>query len=139
MRAPSRARLKRVFVFWYCPAARKTRPTAFLGRKGGDTVSGRGLDMAAARLTDEAAEVIAGGVGGYAAECVAVDGGDAVVEPCKAADLREVTRGDGTGDSIHTVRAILGLDGVQNSGCLGPVGRRFLYDDLDWIHVLTVR
>ena len=33
--APSRARLKRVFVFWYCPAARKTRPTAFLGRKGG--------------------------------------------------------------------------------------------------------
>lgn len=95
--------------------------------------------MDADRLTDEAAEVIAGGVGGYAAECVAVDGGDTVVEPHKAADLREVTRGDGTGDSIHAVRAILGLDGVQNSGCFGPVGRRFLYDDPDWIHVLAVR
>lgn len=91
MRAPSRARLKRVFVFWYCPAARKTRPTAFLGRKGGDKVSRRGIDMDADRLTDEAAEVIAGGVGGYAAECVAVDGGDAVVEPRKAAQTRERT------------------------------------------------
>ena len=88
MRAPSRARLKRVFVFWYCPAARKTRPTAFLGRKGGDKVSRRGIDMDADRLTDEAAEVIAGGVGGYAAGCIAVDGGDAVVEPRKAAQTR---------------------------------------------------
>ena len=47
--------------------------------------------MDADRLTDEAAEVIAGGVGGYAAECVAVDGGDAVVEPRKAADFPAVT------------------------------------------------
>lgn len=58
-----------------------------------------GEENKADRLTDEAAEVIAGGVGGYAAECVAVDGGDAVVEPRKAADLLEVTRSDGTGDS----------------------------------------
>ena len=44
--------------------------------------------MDAVRLTDEAAEVIAGGVGGYAAECVAVDGGDAVVGPRKPAQTR---------------------------------------------------
>ena len=70
------------------PGGEENKADCFPGQKGGDKVSSRGIDMDADRLTDEAAEVIAGGVGGYAAECVAVDGGDAVVESRKAAQTR---------------------------------------------------